>query len=132
MLHLTNIDHAGINVTNLEQSAKWYHTVLGFELVHQFTHTWMVGRGNMRLGLFERPEAKPLDNLDNTIAITHIAFLTTAEGLLEAQEFMTDQQIPFQPLEDTGIAHSLFINDPDGNQIELTTYYAPGFNGRKI
>ena len=31
--------------------------------------------------------------------------------------------ITFDPPEDTGVAHSIFIYDPDGYQIEITTYY---------
>ena len=44
-MNLTHIDHAGLNVSDGQRSADWYRRVFGFELIHKFTHTWMVGRG---------------------------------------------------------------------------------------
>ena len=68
------IDHVGINVRNLEASAAWYERVFGTTIVHKFTHTWLIGAGSFRLGLFHRPDATPVEDLDDRIAITHVAF----------------------------------------------------------
>src|SRR5207302_9308030 len=66
LMDIDTRDHAGLNVTNVERSAAWYHDILGFELVHKFTHTWMVGRGSMRLGLLSdrRPARRRLGQQD--------------------------------------------------------------------
>jgi catechol 2,3-dioxygenase-like lactoylglutathione lyase family enzyme len=117
------IDHVGINVTDLQRSADWYGRVLGFTVFRKWTTTWMIRRGNMRIGLFLRPNAAKIEDLDNKLAITHFAFLTSAKGFKEAQSTLSKLGIKFAPPEDTGIAHSIFINDPDGYQIEITTYY---------
>ena len=117
------IDHVGLNVTNLERSAEWYQRVLGFELVHKWKTTWMIGRGPMRLGLFWRPEGTPVENLDNRIAITHVAFLTDALGFESAQTELQKLGVPFDEPEDTGIAFSFFFKDPDGYDLEITTYH---------
>jgi lactoylglutathione lyase len=122
-MYLKHIDHAGLNVTDLARSSNFYLRVFDFEIVHKFTRTWLVGRGNMRLGLFHRPEAKPIDDLDNKIAITHIAFETNKRGFKKAQEELKALGIPFDPPEDTGIAFSIFFNDPDGHLLEITTYH---------
>jgi len=66
--------------------------------------------------------------LDNKIAITHIAYHTDPLGLLAAQTFLADRKIDFQ-LVDTGIAYSVFFNDPDGHELEITTYYATALGG---
>jgi catechol-2,3-dioxygenase len=122
-IELSRLDHVGINVTNLQNSADWYEKVLSFRVFHKWNTTWMIRRGNMRIGLFLRPSAAKVEDIDNKIAITHFAFLTTAKGFEEAQSKLKKLGIKFDPPEDTGIAHSIFINDPDGYQIEITTYY---------
>lgn len=42
---LERIDHAAINVKNLETSAAFYKKVFDFDLVHKWNTTWMVGKG---------------------------------------------------------------------------------------
>ena len=125
------IDHVAINVTNLERSAHWYARVLGFEIVHKWTTTWMVGRGKMRIGLFYRPQATSVGDLDNKLVITHFAFLTDAGGFERAQEELKKLEVPFESPEDTGIAFSLFFKDPDGYDLELITYYSTSSEGVK-
>ena len=72
--YLYRYDHVGINIRNLQKSADWYKNVLGFHVLHKWKTTWMVGNKTMKIGLFQRPDAKKIDSLDNTIAITHFAF----------------------------------------------------------
>jgi catechol 2,3-dioxygenase-like lactoylglutathione lyase family enzyme len=117
------MDHVGINVTDLQRSADWYQKALGFTIFHKWKTTWMVSRGDMHLGLFLRPNAKKIDDLDNTLAITHFAYATDDEGFQKAQDRLTKLGIKFDPPEDTGVAHSIFIYDPDGYQVEITSYY---------
>jgi catechol 2,3-dioxygenase-like lactoylglutathione lyase family enzyme len=117
------MDHVGINVTDLQRSADWYERVLGFTIFHKWKTTWMIRRGNMRIGLFLRPNAKKIDDLDNTLAITHFAYSTDEKGFREAQDKLKKLGVKFDPPEDTGVAHSLFIYDPDGYQVEITSYY---------
>ena len=121
-MNLERIDHIGLNVRDLVTSADFYHKVFGFGIVHKWTTTWMVGTDIMRLGLFQRPDSAPVCNIDNAIAITHVAFRTDAAGFAAAQKTLRKLGIAFDPPEDTGIAFSVFILDPDGHQIEITTY----------
>jgi Glyoxalase/Bleomycin resistance protein/Dioxygenase superfamily len=76
----------------------------------------MISRGDMHIGLFLRPSAKKIDDLDNTLAITHFAYETDAKGFLEAQDRLKKLGVKFDPPEDTGVAYSPFIYDPDGYQ----------------
>src|SRR5436190_10438916 len=50
-MNLNAIDHVAISVKSLEDSFRWYSQVLGFQLFHKFTRTWMVERDGMKLGL---------------------------------------------------------------------------------
>jgi catechol 2,3-dioxygenase-like lactoylglutathione lyase family enzyme len=117
------MDHVGINVTDLQRSADWYQRVLGFKVFHKWQTTWMLSRGDMHLGLFLRPDAKKIDNLDTTLAITHFAYATDSNGFMAAQRRLKALNVQFDPPEDTGVAHSIFIYDPDGYQVEITSFY---------
>jgi catechol 2,3-dioxygenase-like lactoylglutathione lyase family enzyme len=127
-MELERIDHVGLNVRDLRASADFYSRVFGFGIVHKWTTTWMVGAGSIRLGLFQRPAASPLCNIDNAVALTHLALRlrTDAAGFEAAQQELRSLGIEFDDPEDTGIAYSIFILDPDGHQIEITTYDRPG------
>ena len=120
---IQRMDHVGINVTDLQRSADWYEKVLGFTIFHKWKTTWMISRADMHIGLFLRPSAKKIDDLDNTLAITHFAYATDAKGFQEAQDKLKKLGVKFDPPEDTGVAYSLFIYDPDGYQIEITNYH---------
>ena len=122
--YLIRYDHVGINIRNLQRSADWYKNVFGFRILHKWTTTWMIGKGTMKIGLFQRPNGTKIDSLNNTIAITHFAFLTNSAGFKKIQQFLKSKNIPFDTPEDTGIAYSIFVYDPDGHQVEITTYHA--------
>jgi catechol 2,3-dioxygenase-like lactoylglutathione lyase family enzyme len=124
-MELQHIDHIGLNVRDLATSFKFYRAVFGFDIVHKWTTTWMVGKDAIRLGLFQRPKAIPVCNIDQALSITHVAFRVSGEAFELAQTELKDLGVSFDPPEDTGIAFSIFVLDPDGHQIELTTYDRP-------
>jgi len=121
-MSLQRIDHIGINVHDLAISFQFYHSVFGFEIIHKWKTTWMIGKDNIRIGVFERKNALPVCNIDQAVAITHVAFRTDADGFAAAQEQLKKLGIAFDPPEDTGIAYSIFVLDPDGHQVEVTSY----------
>ena len=121
-MNLERIDHVGLNVRDLITSAEFYRRLFGFEVVHKRTTRWMIGADSIRIGLFQRPSSVPICSIDNAIAITHVAFRTDATGFAAAQAELQKLGVAFDPPEDTAIAYSLFILDPDGHQIEITTY----------
>jgi catechol 2,3-dioxygenase-like lactoylglutathione lyase family enzyme len=123
-MELIGLDHFAINVTDLQRSADWYQRVLGFTVLHKWGTTWMVGRDNIKIGLFLRPDAKPLPDIDSQLIIQHVAFLVDGDKFADAQQALTQAGVKFDPPEDTGIAYSIFFNDPDGHLLEITTYHA--------
>jgi len=58
--------HGGVSVPNLEESIRWYSSMLGFEVEKQFlipqipANVAMLRRGTLRIELFELADAKPL------------------------------------------------------------------------
>jgi catechol 2,3-dioxygenase-like lactoylglutathione lyase family enzyme len=120
---LVGLDHFAINVSNLQQSADWYQRVLGFQVLHKWTTTWMVGKDNIKVGLFLRPDAKPPADPDKENLIQHVAFLVDGDKFDGIVKEIQDKGIQIQGPEDTGIAYSIFFNDPDGILLEITTYH---------
>ena len=117
------LDHVAIQVKDLQTSADFYKKVFDMELLHKWTTTWMVGNGKSRLGLFQRPSAMPVDDFDNRLVLQHFAVLTTTAGLDAFRTRLNALQISYEQ-EDSGIAKSLFVTDPDGILVEVTAYYA--------
>jgi catechol-2,3-dioxygenase len=124
-MNLKAIDHVAVSVKSLEDSFRWYSQVLGFQLFHKFTRTWMIEKYGMKIGLMRRPDAKPVEDLDNQIAIQHFAFGVVERDFQPTVDTLTTLGIPFEGPEDTGIAFSIFLTDPDGHTIEITTYHKP-------
>jgi catechol-2,3-dioxygenase len=64
------------------------------------------------------------DRRDSTI-MRHLAFQVDRDNFVRAQAELRGRGIPFT-FEDHQIAHSIYLNDPDGYEIELTTYELNG------
>src|SRR5215467_14423467 len=117
-MNLKAIDHVAVSVKSLEDSFRWYSQVLGFQLFHKFTRTWMIERDGMKIGLMRRADAQPVDDLDNKIAIQHFAFGVTEDDFALTVDTLQALNVEFDGPEDTGIAYSIFLTDPDGHTVE--------------
>jgi catechol 2,3-dioxygenase-like lactoylglutathione lyase family enzyme len=51
----------------------------------------------------------------------HLAFRANRENFLTAQGELKKRGIKFE-FQDHEIAHSIYFRDPDGHQLEITTY----------
>jgi catechol 2,3-dioxygenase-like lactoylglutathione lyase family enzyme len=123
MPEISGLDHFAINVKSMSASVDWYHNVLGFRTLHTWSGVTMVGIGSIKVGIFEMPQAMPIDNPDNRLVITHVAFLLDGDKFRPALEALKKKGIAVENEEDTGIAYSFFIHDPDGNLLEFTSYH---------
>ena len=124
-LKLQHIDHVAITVGDLQRSSAWYRDVLGLE--RRFQEEWgdvptMMCVGETCVALFvsdrfEKGAAGPRD----TPSLHHIAFRVDRANFEAAQHRFRDLGMEFRPA-DHGIAQSIYIADPDGHRIEITTY----------
>lgn len=128
MFQLQCIDHVALLVRDVESSVRWYQDVLGLDRLHQ--DVWgsfpaVVGTGGTSLAIFpvDSPAPKPPPGRD-TICMRHIAFRVDRANFDAAQEALRRRGIDFRS-EDHQIAHSIYITDPDGHQLEITTYDPP-------
>jgi len=115
------IDHVAINVADLKRSGEWYAEVLGLE--RRFADAWgevptMMCAGETCVALFPAEAgAEP----DARAGIQHFAFRVDGENFRHAQDSLRERRIDFR-FADHGASHSVYISDPDGHQIEITTY----------
>ena len=57
----------------------------------------------------------------NVLAMRHVAFRADSDSFTRVQRELTRRQIAFE-FQDHGIAHSIYLHDPNGHEIEITTY----------
>lgn len=127
MFHISHIDHVALNVGNASEAAAWYVEVLGLERKYQ--DVWedcpaVVCAGSTCLALFPSGSAPA----PGSSGIRHVAFNVDYANFLQAQLELKQRGIPFH-FEDHEICHSIYFTDPDGNQLELTTYDLPSTSG---
>ena len=123
MFTLEGLDHAALAVRDVERSAQWYVEVLGFE--RRFEGMWegvpvFVGLGQTALALFPAKDARRLP--DGTARrVLHLALRADRENFLAAQRDLTSRGIAFH-FSDHEVSHSIYFRDPDGHELEITTY----------
>lgn len=125
-MQLEGIDHVALGVRDIERSAKWYTEVLGFERIHE--GMWggvptFIGKGDTGIALFPASHEPKLSN-HREIRMLHLAFRADRENFLGAQRELEKRGIKFE-FQNHEISHSIYFRDPDGHQLEITTYELP-------
>jgi catechol 2,3-dioxygenase-like lactoylglutathione lyase family enzyme len=125
MFKIEALDHVALSVRDLERSARWYADVLGFKRAHE--GMWdgvpiFVGNGDAAIALFPVREKGGSTSHDRAAVRTlHFAFRADRENFLRAQDELKKRAIAFD-FQNHEISHSIYFRDPDGHQIEITTY----------
>ncbi|MBA2623181.1 MAG: VOC family protein [Chthoniobacterales bacterium] len=128
MFELEGIDHVALAVRDVARAAQWYVDVLGFE--HRHPGMWdgvpvFVGKGTTALALFPIESPRPLPRPRGSITMLHLAFRASREQFSAAQRVLEARGIPFA-FQDHEIAHSIYFRDPDGHDLEITTWEIAG------
>jgi catechol 2,3-dioxygenase-like lactoylglutathione lyase family enzyme len=122
-MQLEGIDHIAMGVRDIERSANWYVEVLGFERLHEGMWNGVptfIGKGNAGIALF--PAADEVKSPSHReIRMLHLALRADRKNFLAAQSELEKRGIKFE-FQDHEIAHSIYFRDPDGHQLEITTY----------
>ena len=124
MFDLEGIDHVALAVRDARRSAQWYIDVLGFEPRHEGVWNGVplfVGKGTTALALFDTHHPNPIPRPRGSITMLHLAFRADRKSFLAAQSDLTARGIAFH-FQDHEISHSIYFHDPDGHELEITTY----------
>lgn len=124
MIEIQGIDHVALSVRDIELSARWYIDVLGFE--HRFPGMWhgvptFIGKGTTALALFPSRGSNAANADAGGRGMLHLAFRATRAAFLAAQQDLQQRSIAFS-FADHEISHSIYFRDPDGHELEITTY----------
>jgi catechol 2,3-dioxygenase-like lactoylglutathione lyase family enzyme len=123
-MQLEGIDHVALSVRDVERAAQWYIDVLGFE--RRYEEMWdgvptFIGKGTTSIALFPANPNAATSSSRGGIRMLHLAFRASRENFAAAQEELKRRGIKFQ-FQDHEISHSIYFSDPDGHELEITTY----------
>ena len=113
------LDHVGFGVADQAASIAWYSDLLGLERVHEAewgnTPAMLLGPATRNgVALFQAGD-------HHAVGFHHVAFRVTAADFAAARERLEAEGTPYD-FYDHVAAHSIYLRDPDGVMVELTTY----------
>ncbi len=125
MIRPKALDHLALKVTNMEQSLRFYHQILGLELIRQSGPNDNGGKaaclqaGDQKLDLFSRPDFVSADKED-PVGMDHLCLVmdTASTADLMAHLQQAGIEIFWGPVE-RHHSTSLYVYDPDGVHVEL-------------
>ena len=121
-MRIQELGHVVLYVTDLGRSADFYRDVLGFrEVVRQrSTAMFSSGRTHHELLLIEIG-GQPKEKHGVEPGLYHIGFKIGdgPEALRAAYDELVEKKVSIVGTADHGVTHSVYILDPDGNELEL-------------
>ena len=120
---LTRIGHVHLKVSDLNRSLDFYQRLLGFEL------TMMYGDGaaflsaggyHHHIGLNTWHSLNSPPAQDQAVGLYHTAILyPTRKDLARVFDRLRHAYYPLTGASDHGVSEALYLDDPDGNGVEL-------------
>jgi catechol-2,3-dioxygenase len=129
-MQIKELGHVVLFVKNLERSAHFYRDVLGFSAIGgddenpqpmRGAMMFSSGRTHHELLLIEVGEDAPHPGRGRRSGLYHVGFKIgdTDDELREALRVLHEENVSVVGASDHTTTHSLYILDPDGNEIEL-------------
>ncbi len=125
-MKIQRLDHLVLTVASIEKSCSFYEEVLGVEVVHFGKGRTALAFGHQKINLHEKGKEFEPKAAAPTAGSGDLCFImdTPIPFVMEHLAFL---QIPIAqgPVKRTGAEgelESVYIRDPDGNLLELSTY----------
>jgi catechol 2,3-dioxygenase len=119
----TKIGHVHLKVADLERAVAFYCGVLGFELQARFgAQAAFISAGGYHhhIGLNTWESKGGSRPAPGTTGLYHTAILyPTRADLADALKRLADAGISLTGASDHGVSEALYLDDPDGNGVEL-------------
>lgn len=119
----TRIGHVHLKVSDIQRSLDFYHGLLGFEITMQYgPDAVFISAGgyhhHIGLNTWYSKNADPAD--PKSVGLYHTAILyPERKDLAEILQRLMDAKYPLSGASDHGVSEALYLNDPDGNGVEL-------------
>ncbi len=131
MFKINFLDHVAIRVSDLRQSVQWYEETLGlkkYQLKEWGDYPIFMLAGKTGIALFPAQINHPvLDPKSKNIKIDHFAFNVSNADFNLAKEKFSQSNLKFT-VQDHHYFQSIYLKDPDGHTVELTTLVVPEEN----
>jgi catechol 2,3-dioxygenase-like lactoylglutathione lyase family enzyme len=118
------LDHVAIRVKSIPVSIEWYSRVMGlkkYQLQEWGDFPIFMLSGKSGVAIFPANlEHETLNQESRNVKIDHFAFNVSNEDFKKAQDYFNTINEPFQ-FQDHHYLHSIYLKDPDGHTVELTT-----------
>ena len=118
-----DIGHVHLKVSELERGIAFYRDVLGFEEMQRYgDQAAFISAGgyhhHIGLNTWESKGGSPPPA--GTTGLFHVAIrYPTRAALADALRRLIDNRVPISGASDHGVSEAIYLNDPDGNGIEL-------------
>ena len=119
----TSIGHVHLKVSDLERSLQFYQGLLGFELTMRYgTQAAFVSAGgyhhHIGLNTWQSEGAPPA--VGRAVGLYHTAILyPSRKELAIILDRLQKANYPLSGASDHGVSEALYLDDPDGNGVEL-------------
>jgi catechol 2,3-dioxygenase len=118
-----DIGHVHLKVADVDRSIAFYSGVLGFELMQRYgadAAFLSAGGYHHHLGLnsWDSKDGSPPQRGATGLYHTAIRY-PTRRALADALKRLIDAGIPLTGASDHGVSEALYLDDPDGNGVEL-------------
>jgi len=121
---INSLDHIAIRAKDQQRSVEWYEKVLGLKrgnFPEWKNYPVFVGGENFGIAIFPANLNDPeIDNTSRNSRLDHFAFNVSNEDFEKAKQHYKELGIDFI-FEDHHYTHSIYVKDPDGHLVELTT-----------
>lgn len=119
----TRIGHVHLKVSDLDRALSFYRDILGFEITQRYGDRAVflsAGGYHHHIGLntWYSKGAGPLPK--HSVGLFHTAILyAERRELAEVLKRLLDAGYPLTGASDHGVSEALYLDDPDGNGVEL-------------
>ncbi len=119
----TRIGHVHFKVADLERSIAFYRDVLGFEVMQRYGNQaafLSAGGYHHHIGLNTWDSAGGAHPGPNTTGLYHAAILyPSRRELARAVQRLIAHDVRIEGASDHGVSEAIYLDDPDGNGLEL-------------
>jgi len=119
----TSVGHIHLKVSDLDSALEFYRDLLGFELTTMYGDQaafLSAGGYHHHIGLNTWHNKGGPPAPQRSAALYHVAFLyPTRKDLARIVKRLIDDGYPLSGASDHGVSEAIYLNDPDGNGVEL-------------